>query len=254
MSTTPDLHTLSGAYAAHALDAAEREGFERHLARCSACAGEVAEFAETLARLGAAEAAAPPAGLKEQVLAALPEVRQLAPVAAVSPAGARRRWPARRWGRFALAASVAGAVGLGGLAVQQHREADQARDRAAAAQAAASASAASAARFAALLAAPDARTVSARDGAGSGTVVWSPARGQAAFLAAGLPQPKAGTTYQLWYDDAGTMRPAGLLPGAGGSVLLTGAIDGASGVGVTLEPAGGSLHPTGRPVMLLAFG
>ena len=33
----PDLHTLAGAHALHALEEADRERFEQHLARCETC-------------------------------------------------------------------------------------------------------------------------------------------------------------------------------------------------------------------------
>lgn len=60
----------------------------------------------------------------------------------------------------------------------------------------------------------------------------------------------------MWFaDPAGAMRPAGLLdpvrPGA--AALLAGPVGAATGIGVTLEPAGGSAAPTTRPLMLLAF-
>ncbi|MFD8080859.1 anti-sigma factor domain-containing protein [Kitasatospora sp. NPDC059722] len=244
-----DLHTLTGAYAAHALDPAESSAFERHLADCPACAQEVAEFAATLARLGAAESVVPPGAMKARVMAALPAIRQEAPrTAPVQPAGPGPGRLRRAWPKLALAACLAVAAGAGGLAVQQHREADQARARAAAVQQQQN-------RFADLLAAPDARTASGTvaGGAGVGTVVWSHGRGQAAFLATGMPAPAAGRTYELWFDDAGTMRPAGLLPGGDGSLVLSGPLGGATGVGVTVEPAGGSAHPSGAPVMLLSF-
>ncbi|MFJ9690932.1 anti-sigma factor domain-containing protein [Kitasatospora sp. NPDC101183] len=242
-----DLHTLTGAYAAHALDPDESAEFERHLANCPACAQEVAEFAATLARLGAAQAVLPPPALKARVMAALPTLRQEAPRTAPEPV--------RRPGRLArgrrslgLAACLALAVGAGAVAVQQHQQAGQARERAAVLQQQQD-------RFAALLAAPDARTATgtATGGGGVGTVVWSNSRSQAGFLASGLPAPAAGTTYELWFNDAGTMRPAGLLPSGDGVLLLTGPLERASGIGVTLEPAGGSAHPTTAPVLLLSF-
>ncbi|MFB7949808.1 anti-sigma factor domain-containing protein [Kitasatospora phosalacinea] len=239
-----DLHTLTGAYAVHALDPEEHDAFERHLGHCPPCAQETAEFAATLARLGAAETLTPPPELKARVLAALPAVRQEAPPL-VRAAPARRR-VARSAPKFALAACLALALGAGAVAVQQHREADRARDRAAAL-------ARQQETVAALLTAPDARTATATTGGGTGTVVWSAVRGRAGFLATGLPAPGPGRTYQLWYDDAGTMRPAGLLPTGSGTLLLTGPLDGAAGVGVTLEPAGGSPQPTGAPVLLLPF-
>ncbi|MFJ9610605.1 anti-sigma factor domain-containing protein [Kitasatospora sp. NPDC101176] len=242
-----DLHTLTGAYAAHALDPAESAEFERHLDSCPACAQEVAEFAATLARLGASEPVTPPPALKTRVLAALPTVRQDAPrtTPAVLP-GRRHGRPARRWPKFVLAACLAVAVGAGGVAVQQHRQADRAEARAVALQQQQN-------HFADLLTAPDARTVTATasGGAGVGTVVWSQSRGQAGFLASGMPVPGAGSTYELWFNDSGTMRPAGLLPTGDGAMLLSGPLDGAVGVGLTVEPAGGSAHPTGTPVMLL---
>ncbi|HYN16781.1 MAG TPA: zf-HC2 domain-containing protein, partial [Actinomycetes bacterium] len=49
-----DLHTLTGAFAAHALSDTERLAFERHLEACPACAQEVRELQATTARLGSA--------------------------------------------------------------------------------------------------------------------------------------------------------------------------------------------------------
>ncbi|MFJ1756136.1 anti-sigma factor domain-containing protein [Kitasatospora sp. NPDC088134] len=240
-----DPHALTGAYAVHALDPAENDAFEQHLAHCPSCAQEVAEFAATLARLGAAESVPPPPELKRRVLAALPAVRQEAP-AVPRPAVRRVGRLARNAPKFALAACLALAAGAGAVAVQEHREADRARDRVAALQQQRDA-------VAALLTAPDARTATVSADGGTGTVVWSADRGRAGFLAAGLPAPGPGRTYQLWFDDAGTMRPAGLLPAGDGTLLLTGPLNAATGIGVTLEPAGGSAHPSGQPLLLLPF-
>ncbi|MGW4275741.1 RskA family anti-sigma factor, partial [Streptomyces seoulensis] len=55
--TTMDLHSMTGAYALHALPDDERAAFERHLAGCASCAQEVAEFAATAARLALASSA-----------------------------------------------------------------------------------------------------------------------------------------------------------------------------------------------------
>ena len=250
MTTAADLHTLTGAYAAHALPDSERRAFERHLAQCPACALEVQEFRSALARLGAAEAIAAPPALKSRVLAGIGSVRQLGPggaaEAAGGPAATGRSRSARSWPKFALAASVAVAVGLGGVAVSEHRSAERADRQSARLQQRTAA-------FSSLLTSPDARTRTATAGSGVGTVVWSESRGQAAFLASELPALAPGTTYELWFDDHGTMRAAGLLASSDGSLVLDGAIDGAVGVGVTVEPAGGSVSPTGSPVMLMPF-
>ncbi|GAA4838201.1 hypothetical protein GCM10023235_11690 [Kitasatospora terrestris] len=68
-----------------------------------------------------------------------------------------------------------------------------------------------------------------------------------------MPALKTGTTYDLWFNDGGTMRPAGLMPATSGTTLLAGPVHGAIGIGVTVEPDGGSAQPTGAPVVLLPF-
>ncbi|MET7439499.1 zf-HC2 domain-containing protein, partial [Streptomyces sp. NPDC005568] len=57
--STVDLHTLTGAYALHALSEDERGAFERHAADCEACTEEVRELTETAARLALAVSAVP---------------------------------------------------------------------------------------------------------------------------------------------------------------------------------------------------
>ena len=265
--TGADLHLLAGAYALGALDEAERDAFERHLADCESCAVEVAEFRATGARLALAASRTPPPELKRQVLARIAEVHQDAPevtpeaAPAVAPeveAGpavrSARPGPsrARRATVFALAASVVAAAGLGGVAVWQYERAVDAHHQAQQAQA-------DAARIAAVLSAPDAHAVvGAVGGPAQGvraTVVSSHSQDRAVFLTAGLPGLPHGKTYQLWFNDAGVMRPAGLVaPGAADqTVLLQGLIGPASGMGITVEPAGGSPHPTSAPIALMPF-
>ncbi|WP_062214056.1 anti-sigma factor domain-containing protein [Streptomyces sp. NBRC 109706] len=233
-------HTLSGAYVLNAVSDEERSRFERHLRRCDACAREVAELAETAGRLGVAAARVPPPAMREVVLRRIGAVRQ------EPPAGLVRRL-APRLSRFALAACLAAA--LAGTTVWQWQQAEQARERVARAERQADA-------LARVLAAPDARiTTGGLPGGGTATVVVSPGHDQAAFLASGLPEPPADRVYQLWFDDAGTMRPAGLLdPAAANSALLMdGRVDGAGGMGITVEPSGGSPQPTTRPLATMAF-
>ncbi|MFJ4671466.1 anti-sigma factor [Kitasatospora purpeofusca] len=246
MNAAPDLHTLTGAYATHALPEEERRAFERHLAHCRACAQEVAEFEVTLSRLGTAESGRPSPGLKAAVMTGIGDVRQLPPLTGPAERGRRTSWPARRWRELALAACLALATALGAVAVQQH-------DRAQLAQVRAGALRDQQAAVMGLLTAPDARTTTAASGAAVGTVVWSAGRGQAAFLVTGMPALPRGRTYELWFSDGGTMRPAGLLPADHGQLLLTGDVNGAVGVGVTQEPSGGSAQPTGQPLMLLSL-
>ncbi|MBP2586339.1 anti-sigma factor RsiW [Streptomyces sp. PvR006] len=246
--STADPHTMTGAYALHALDPEEHEAVRRHLAECPSCAQEVLEFSETVVRLGLAVAVTPTAALRTGVLERIATVRQEPPAtrAARPPRGRRGL---RRWSHWALAACLAGAVGLGGVAAWQHGLAEDARQETARAREANDA-------VAEVLAAPDARVSTSRlEGGAVGTVVVSASLDRAVFAASGMAPPPAGKVYQLWYDDEGTMRSAGLMdPGATAeATLLDGPVDRASGVGVTVEPAGGSPSPTSAPVAVLDF-
>ncbi len=244
--STADLHTATGAYVLHALSPAERAEFERHLAACVACAQEVAELTATAAQLGLAAAVPVPALMKDQVLRRIRTVRQEPPLV---PARSRLRSFARTLPRLGLAAALAAAATFGGIAVWQHQSAEDARTQARQAQERAD-------ELASVLASPDAQVTAGdlADGA-RGTVIVSRARDRAAFVAAGLPKLPAGKVYQLWFSDGDAMRPAGVFSGTGAErvVLLDGRIDGASGMGLTVEPAGGSPRPTTEPLGVMEF-
>ncbi|GHG43199.1 anti-sigma factor [Streptomyces zaomyceticus] len=244
-----DPHTLTGAYALDALDSEEHEAVRRHLAECPSCAQEVLEFAETVARLGAAVAVPTPATLRSGVLERIATVRQEPPPTTRAARIRNGRRGFHRWSHWALAACIAAAAGLGGVAVRQHGLAEDARQETARARQANDA-------VAEVLAAPDARVSTSRiDGGAVGTVVVSASLDRAVFAASGMAPPPPGKVYQLWYDDGGAMRSAGLMDvgATAGATLLEGPVDGASGVGVTVEPAGGSPSPTSAPVALLAL-
>ena len=240
-----DLHTLTGAYAAHALSDTERLAFERHLDACPACAQEVRELTETAARLGSAVAVPPPAALWDRVRAEAAVTRQLPPVVGRAD---RRRRAGRHAGRrrfpppLAAAAALLVAVlsvtalnlGLLGRSDRSERTADL---------------------VAAVLAAPDARRVAATPGGtGRATVVVSRGRGQAVFVASGLPPAPAARTYQLWVVGRSGPRPAGLVEVAGGgrvTRLLDGPVTGDEQVAMTVERRGGAARPTSEPVVVV---
>ncbi|MFC1410061.1 anti-sigma factor domain-containing protein [Streptacidiphilus sp. N1-1] len=251
--TSADLHTLTGAYALHALSDRESEEFARHLTACAACLQEVRELQETAARLALAAAETPSGEFRARVMAAIPEVRQLPPRVpasdgpALSPAQRWRRWR-HRMPQLALAACLVVAMVAGGFAISAEHQVQQQRTQVVQAQS-------QAAALSALLAAPDARfSTDAVKGGGSSTVVTSASLRQTAFVFHGLAPLPSAKVYELWYSKDGQMVPAGLVPStADGATMLTGTPDGAVAVGMTVEPAGGSARPTSAPVVLLPF-
>ncbi|MEV7415301.1 anti-sigma factor [Streptomyces sp. NPDC089919] len=239
-----DAHTLAAGYALGALEPAERLAFEAHLRSCEACRQEAAEFGATAARLAAAVAQPPPAAARARVLAAVDGVRQLPP-RVPAPAGSRALGALlrRRALPLALAASVAAAA-LGGVAVWQSQRGADLEEQARQARRELDV-------VSAVLAAPDARTVHGRTANGAlATVVTSARQNKAVFTAGRLPAPGTGRTYQLWLAHGDTMRPAGFID-RDGTVVLAGDPADAAAVGLSLEPTGGSPHPTTTPLLLL---
>ena len=236
-----ELHTLTGSYALDALEDPEREQFERHLRRCSSCAAEVRGLRETAARLTMTDAIQPPAGLREQVLAAAGRTRQLPPVTA----GRSRLHRSRAWiPRLPVAVaalSTAAAIILGITQAATTSQLGQAQARARA--------------VAVVLAAPDARIATGTTSAGGTvTAVVSRQQREIVITTAGLPALPASRVYELWLMGPGGTRPAGLLPAAQAGhtdpVLASGLVPG-DRMGITIEPAGGTAQPTTRPVAIM---
>jgi len=228
-----DIHALSGAYAVDAVDDIERAGFERHLAGCAACRAEVASLREASALLADAATTTPPPALRDAVLSDITRVRPLPPVTVGGPVHRRRWFPAL------VAAVVLALVGLGGAVWQPWRD-DASQTLSATDQ---------------VLQDPEAQQVTQTlpNGA-TATVVRSPKEHRAVLVTEDLPEPPAGKVYQLWLQTPSEdMVPAGLMPAGGSTALLDGNADDAIGVGLSLEPAGGSEQPT-EVVALIDLG
>jgi anti-sigma-K factor RskA len=273
----PDnMHVLSGSYALDALDAQERAEFERHLQHCPSCEAEVRGLRETAARLAMARAAQPPAQLEQRVLAATYRTRQLPPLT-----GARLRWDLRRtrlarlfagwlavgqsrpdssqlgrsdrgrgngWSASWLrsprlvgavaAASVVAAVGLGITQVSTQHQLDSAQARSVA--------------IAKVLDAPDARIEATSAPAGGAvTVVVSALQAEAVVTTSGMPPLSSSRVYQVWVmnSSGSDARSVGLLASTSriGQLLASGVQSGDQ-IGITVEPSGGTSHPTTTPV------
>jgi len=206
------VHELSAAYALDALDAGDARAYERHLAHCERCQGELATLtAGAVALAFAASEAEPPAELRGRILAAARAERPN-----VVPFRPRLRWNPVRV--LAVAASVV-AVGLGIWNVVLHQRLDRSHEAL--------------------------RAVAVQGGSGS-VLVGSGGRGT--LVLTGLSSPPPGKTYEAWVIDRGRAAPAGTF-GGGKTVVVhlrqhvpRGAI-----VGVTVERAGGSAQPTSQP-------
>lgn len=242
----PDLHGLTGAFALDALTGLELDRFEHHLDRCAPCENEVRGFRETATRLGLAVAASPPPELRERVLTLASVTRQLPPEVRGEPSPQRR--PARspwlpRVAAAVAAAAVAAAVALGVVQSSTQRQLNQAQ--------------AENRSVAAVLAAPDARLAVHRTTAGGvATVVASPSRHAMIISTSGLPALAGGKVYELWFVSDGTARRAGLLPApaAGRTApLLASGLAAGDSVALTVEPAGGTSHPTTTPIVVMAL-
>ena len=227
-----DLHQLAAAYALDALEPDERERFEDHLAACSDCTADVAEFRATAHHLAAAAAVAPPPELRAEILSRVAVTPQ--------PSAADGRPAAGRWRVLPLAAAAVMIVVALGMAVVA-RGALTERDRAD--------------ELLAVLASADASVVQLQpaDVAGTVRVVWSPSEEAAVVVGADLPDPGDELTYELWALAADGPRSAGLfIPDSEGRVeqRLDLPADPERGWGITIEPAGGSPQPTGEILYL----
>ena len=228
-----DIHALSGAYAVDAVDDIERASFERHLAGCPTCRAEVASLRETSALLADAATTTPPPALRDAVLSDITRVRPLPPVTVGGPVHRRRWFPAL------VAAVVLALVGVGGAVWQPWRD-DASQTLSATDQ---------------VLQDPEAQQVTQTlpNGA-TATVVRSPKEHRAVIVTDDLPPAPDGKVYQLWLQTPSEdMVSAGLMPAGGSTALLDGNADDAIGVGLSLEPAGGSEQPT-EVVALIDLG
>jgi anti-sigma-K factor RskA len=263
-----DLHVLTGSYVLDALSDAEREEFERHLQRCPSCEAEVRGLRETAARLAMAKTIQPPLQMEQQVLAATHRTRQLPPAGGERLRRARRRIVPKRLsgngqvrprthpldhprdhprdvrrlrsprliGAFAAAAVVV-AVGLGITQLSTQHQLDSAHQ--------------SAAAITHVVQAPDARLESMRTSTGGiVTVVYSSDQEAAVITTTKMSALPAGRVYQAWVTSPSGTRSVGLISQpAQLSQLLASGVRSDDKIAITVEPAGGTSHPTTNPVV-----
>ena len=240
-----DQHSLSGAYALDALEGgAERDRFIRHLSRCQSCASEVRGFREVSTALAFAADAEPPPELRDRVLAAAARTRQLPPEIKTHARPRRTRsWaPWVPWiSGVVAAASIVAAVLFGFAQAHTQHELNQAQAENQA--------------ISLLLSSPQVTLLShSTTKGGVATVVLAAARHQLVVVTNDLPALPAGKVYQLWLINKQKTVSAGLLPpatsGRTAPVLASGVVKGDT-LGLTVEPAPGSVKPTTTPILAL---
>ena len=225
-----EIHELSAAYALDALDPAEREAFEQHLARCAECREAVAGFQDVAADLAYdADAPPPPRALRERILT---EARRDGSNVVAFP---RRRWLVPVTATAAVAAGVA-ALALSFWAADLSQQLDDERAALHLSEEAV-----------AVLAEPDARRIPL-DGAQGMLVVDQ--SGEGWLVLRGLESAPADQTYEAWVIEGEEAAPAGLFAGGGVSTVvpLTIPVPEGAVVAVTLERAGGVEQPTQDPL------
>ena len=229
-----DIHHLTGAYALDAVDDIERARFEQHLAECEDCRLEVASLREAACLLSETTAVTPPPALRKSVLAGISQVRPLPPIVHRTPV------VQRRWFPLLVAAAVVAILGVG-AGVWQPWAPSQDSSLTAAER---------------VLEASDARSVAVDLGdAGRATVTRSESLGKAVITTEDMAPAPSGKVFEVWLQsEEGEMLPAGLMPPGGDhQMVLDGDAATATGVGITVEPEGGSPEPTSDPIAIFDF-
>jgi anti-sigma-K factor RskA len=209
----------AGAWVLGALDEREAVGYEAHLRTCEECRAEVARLQVSADALAlATEQVPPPPELKDRILGAI-EVDQ--PARSREPRRARR-WFARPLAIAALAAALVVGVAAG-----------------------------------VLLSGESTRTVQAQVAMQGASAKVSITGDHAKLQVSGMRNPPAGHVYQVWLQrDGGKPQPTDALfmvnRSGNGHVEVPGSVKGVDTIMVTSEPQGGSLQPTGKPVITAA--
>ncbi|MGI8668201.1 MAG: anti-sigma factor [Jatrophihabitans sp.] len=234
-----ELNVLAGAYALDALDDQERAVFEEHLETCDECAEEVRGMRAAAAELSQTTEVAPPPQLRAEVLAAISQVRPLAPVVDNVVALHRARAARSAWQVLAAACALI-AIATAGWGYSQHRAAHRTTQASAVER---------------VLQASDLKASTTAFVQGSATMVYSADEHRMVLIGHGMPALAAGKTYQLWMlPSTGNPVSVGTFqPDSSGNIELpaTGNLAGIAKAGISVEPAGGSAQPTPGTVQLM---
>lgn len=235
------------AYALGALDAEEAAALEAHLATCASCQTELAGYrlvSDNL--LTALPPQKPPAALRQRLQGRLPSAQK-----AIRPMRPRLNWSI---GRVAvgmafvllLALNVYSILQVRTLQLQQAQLTRQIQTSQTAL---------------AMLSYPNTQSlpIDVNNGV-TGTLLMDTDRNIAALIVWNMPQLREDQTYQVWLIDpqgdrtsGGIFRPDPVQSFTTASILSTSNLSNFVGIGVTVEPAGGSDQPTGSRIFKVDF-
>ncbi len=231
-----------GAYALGALDAEERAELELHLDGCPSCQALLADYqqvADGLLHLAPAQAPAP--DLRRR----LSEMTG----SGLRPAQSDRRLIRLRWPQAALAAAGLALVAVNLFLVAQVQELSS-RSEALLADQRANQTAL------ALLSYPSSQVADLEQGELRGSFIYEDQLQLAVLNVWGLPALGSDQAYQLWLiGEDGSRASGGLFSAADDEQFVStvvwarDAFGTIQGIGITIEPAGGSQSPTGQRVL-----
>jgi len=231
------------AYALEALDEDEARALEEHLQTCASCRQELAAYRELSQGL---LAALPPRQPSAEVRRRLQGSLSSRPV----PSSSKRNWSP---GQIALGVALVLLLGITLFSAFQMQALQ--RQQAVLARRINDGQTALA-----MLAYPSTRTLPLDKGNIAGNLLVDPDRNVAALIVWDLPVLPADQTYQIWLVDplgnrvsGGTFRSEEDQPFTTVSIFAPAAFSNFSGLGVTVEPAGGSTAPTGRNVLKVSL-
>jgi anti-sigma-K factor RskA len=234
------------AYALGALDAEDARALEAHLPTCESCRAELADYrlvSENL--LMAVPPAGPSPALRKRLQSRLPSAQSLQ-----RAARPRFAWSFSQLAMGAallvlLVMNLSSVVQMRALQQQQISVQRQLQNNQAAL---------------AMLSYPGTETLPIEAGEISGTVLLDRERNSVALVAWNLPELTEGQTYQAWLIEpdgqrvsAGLFRSEPDLPFTTHPVFSSQDLASFTGIGVTVEPAGGSEQPTGPRVFKVDF-
>ncbi len=232
------------AYALGSLDPGETAALEAHIQTCETCRAELADYRRLSSGLLAALPPRPPsAAVRRSLQKRLAADR------------APRVRPQFNWsfGQLVFAAALAVLVGLNLLTVSQvyslRREQAELLDKHTSEQTAI-----------AMLAYPTTKTLAFEENGVSGSLLVDKQRNLLAVFAWNLALPPAGKTYQMWLIDPKGDRTSGgfIAPETGYPFVMVvihspQPLTSFNGIGITVEPIGGSPKPTGPRILHVDF-